>query len=351
VRVVHIVATNSFAGVERYVCSVARESTSRGMHVTVVGGDSTAMSSLARDGIDWLPGPTLTMSARRVLRLQRPDILHVHMTKAEAVGLIAGVRFGSPVVSTRHFAERRGANRLGTIAGVGIGVFLDHQIAISHFVDSRLERRADSVILNGVPSTPNLFSLASRNILVMQRLEEEKQTGLALRAWHESGLASRGWNLRIAGVGRCRSTLERHAVQERIDGVTFVGFIGEVQKELQVSGMLLATAPAEPFGLSVVEAMAAGIPVVAAAGGAHLETLGIAAERGLLFAPGNWREAASRMRELATNIEFRGSASNAVRKAQQDSLGIGRHVDQLSEVYVGAVLGQAGLRGRRSRSL
>ena len=43
---------------------------------------------------------------------------------------------------------------------------------------------------------------------------------------------------------------------------------------MRAAGVLLAPRTDEAFGLSVVEAMARGLPVVAAGSGAHLETVG-----------------------------------------------------------------------------
>ncbi len=63
-----------------------------------------------------------------------------------------------------------------------------------------------------------------------------------------------------------------------------VGHVAETDALLAGASILLAPAPREPFGLSVVEAMAHGLPVVAAGGGAHLETVG---DDGLLFPRGD----------------------------------------------------------------
>ena len=53
------------------------------------------------------------------------------------------------------------------------------------------------------------------------------------------------------------------------DSVDFVGQVADTDRLLGESSVVLAPAPEEPFGLSVVEAMAHGVPVVAADGGAH----------------------------------------------------------------------------------
>ena len=61
-RVFHIVATNRFAGVERYVSDTAAETARRGWGVAVVGGDATRMTEALGASVRWAPGST---SSRR----------------------------------------------------------------------------------------------------------------------------------------------------------------------------------------------------------------------------------------------------------------------------------------------
>ena len=86
------------------------------------------------------------------------------------------------------------------------------------------------------------------------------------------------------------------------DSIDFVGQIADTDRLLGESSVVLATPPAEPFGLSVVEAMAHGVPVVAAAGGAHVETMG---DAGMLFPPGDARAAARCAGQLAADPDLR----------------------------------------------
>jgi glycosyltransferase involved in cell wall biosynthesis len=97
--------------------------------------------------------------------------------------------------------------------------------------------------------------------------------------------------------------------------------------------MLLAPAQAEPFGLSVLEAMAAGIPVLAAAGGAHLETVGLGL-RPLLFEPGDARQLAGRLTCFAVEQEMdRRERSDAMRELQRGRFSQANHVRVLRSFY------------------
>ena len=136
---------------------------------------------------------------------------------------------------------------------------------------------ASTVVLSGVRPEPDRVAAVDRLpvVLVAQRLEREKHTDVAVRAFAASGLADAGWRLTIAGDGALRGELEELAASLRLgDAVEFLGHRRDVWDLMRAAGVLLAPRTDEAFGLSVVEAMARGLPVVAAGSGAHLETVG-----------------------------------------------------------------------------
>ena len=333
-RVVHIVTTGHFAGVERYVCDVAVETASRGWEVTVVGGHATRMPAALGNRVQWEPGTTAFDALRSVRRLGRSDVCHAHMTAAEAIAVATRPLHRGRVVSTRHFAARRGASRAGRMVAPCIAAGLAREIAIGQFVAGQLERLPDAVIVSGVPHSPCLWSAANRVVLVLQRLEMEKDTVTALDAWRISRLADEGWSLRVVGEGSQETSLQRWVASEKVPGVTFTGWTDNVRGELRAAGILLASAPAEPLGLSVLEAMAAGVPVVACASGGHLETVGQLVDPPL-FHPGDRVGAARALRSLLADSE-RARLSADSRRLLARCFSIEGHVDRLMIEYEAA---------------
>ena len=65
-------------------------------------------------------------------------------------------------------------------------------------------------MLSGVRPEPDRVAAVDRLpvVLVAQRLEREKHTDVAVRAFAASGLADAGWRLKIAGDGALRGELE-----------------------------------------------------------------------------------------------------------------------------------------------
>lgn len=127
-------------------------------------------------------------------------------------------------------------------------------------------------------------------LLLGSRLSVEKRPGTALDALAE--LRARGVSavLVVAGEGPLRPGLVRRARAQRLPAL-FLGHVGdrESMADLQASAdICLAPGPAETFGLSALEALASGTPVVASASSALPEVIGdaglAAADQGAAFA-------------------------------------------------------------------
>lgn len=114
------------------------------------------------------------------------------------------------------------------------------------------------------------------NILFLGRLEPRKGVSVLLKAY---GLLRRGGQaarLLIAGEGPDRQRLERLAATEGIPDVVFLGRIEDVDLPSLYATCDIFCAPStdgEGFGIVLVEAMASGKPVVAAANAGYRSVL------------------------------------------------------------------------------
>jgi glycosyltransferase involved in cell wall biosynthesis len=253
------------------------------------------------------------------------------MTTAEIVAISARVFHRAPIVSTRHFAARRGSRRAGRLVAPWVARRLARQIAVSEFVARHLEKPPDVVIRNGIRASAHLWRAESRVVLVLQRLEREKETLTALRAWRASRLWEDGWSMRVAGEGSERRALEAWVAGEEVPQIEFTGWAANTPDELVRAGILLAPGSSDSFGLAVVEAMAAGVPVVACAGGGHLETVALLPDA-RLFQPGDAEGAAAALRSLVPDEE-RTTVSEAGTRLAAETFALGGHIDQLLREY------------------
>lgn len=331
-HVVHVVATDAFAGVERYITYVAPLLADAGWRVTVIGGDRDRMSSAFADtDVEHIPYTGMMGLWRRLREVGRAaDVVHTHMTAAEVAAVRAIPTSGPPIVTTRHFAANRGRNSLSRLATRKVKRRISVQIAISEFVAS-VVTEPTIVIPNGVPQQP--FGAHDENVVLMvQRLEAEKHSEDALRAWKQTGLGDSGWELHIAGDGAERARLERVVRELGIErSVRFLGPIDDVEARMGRARIQLATAPREPFGLGVAEAMATGSAVVAVDGGGHRELL--AEGVGVLVPVSDIGSMAAVIESLASSNDERQLLGIRAQARQRSEFSIERHVERLLDVY------------------
>jgi glycosyltransferase involved in cell wall biosynthesis len=260
------------------------------------------------------------------------------MTAADLVSVVALPVVRAPRVSTLHFAQPRGRSSLRREAYRGLPRWFRAQLAISAFVAETCGTPS-VVVPNGVPERQLAAGDRERVVLVAQRLEPEKNTELALEAWHRCGLRHSGWRLEIAGDGAQRRGLRALAGSLGIEEtVHLLGFVDDMAERMGRASLFLATAPSEPFGLSVVEAMASGVPVVAAEGGAHQELL--AGFERQLFRPGDPEACAQLLDRFGADETSRSDAAARGRTRYEERYTIERQVDRLEEVYAQVASGR-----------
>ena len=115
------------------------------------------------------------------------------------------------------------------------------EIAISEFV-ARAVENPTTVLLNGVRPEPP--SGQAKRVLIMQRLEAEKDTATAIQGFAASGLAQSGWELTIAGRGSQQRDLESLAAVSGIaEQTSFLGFVSDPAALRATGGIFLASAP------------------------------------------------------------------------------------------------------------
>jgi glycosyltransferase involved in cell wall biosynthesis len=254
------------------------------------------------------------------------------MSAADLSGAMLGRLRRIPVVSTRHFAAQRGRGGLQRAVMMRVSRHVDAQIAISHFVAEAIEGES-TVVHAGVPEAEIRPVDRDRTVVVVQRLEKEKETEVALEAWKSLGDLREGWRLVIVGDGSRRPALEAMTRAARItDSVSFAGFQSDIASRLAAASIFVATAPREPYGLSVVEAMAAGTPVVATRAGGHLETVGSAPDA-FLYAASDSRALAEQLAALMADPGRRRQYGDELRELQRSRFSLERQAEETSRVY------------------
>lgn len=212
---------------------------------------------------------------RRLLAVTKPDIVHVHTFKAGFIGRLAAWTLNIPVVYTIHAwlwgtdaiskrasmlaipLERmasRWCSKIITVSGAGAKLLQAHKLA---------DPAKNATIRNGIASRPIRKSppRATPVITMVARFAAGKDFEQLIRAF--APISSRAM-LRLVGDGETRPRMEELVrslcLCERVE---FLGERQDVPEILEGSDIFALASETEMLPISILEAMRAGIAVVA----------------------------------------------------------------------------------------
>lgn len=207
--------------------------------------------------------------------------------------------FPVTIVSTDAAAADLAAAGIDRVARVPLGVDLDT------FTPDRKSHAALTRALHGLPDTP-LVGYAGR-------FAREKELHVALDAWADVERRT-GARLVLAGAGPMRERLRAHPYGHRVIMLPYQHTREGLADLLAALDVYLAPGPIETFGLSALEAMSCGTPVISCDQGGvpeHVQRSG----GGRLYVTGS-----------AASL-----AEQAVALLQSDVIGLGRKARQHAE--------------------
>ena len=222
--------------------------------------------------------PRVWPAVRRALRAHEPDVVHVHEPFAPSVSMAGAMLSPAPVLATFHaYYERGSAHDLLYAAArpllIPVWRRLAARIAVSEPAASIVRARmgvTPRVVPNGVDVAR--FAGAEpadlppgRRVLFVGRLERRKGFSTALAAF--ASMARRRSDLQLVVVGDGPEQLAVDQLGARIRSrVHMLGRLSDADLARCYAAADVFVAPStgqESFGLVLVEAMAAGVPVVA----------------------------------------------------------------------------------------
>ncbi|MGW4238326.1 glycosyltransferase [Streptomyces sp. NPDC004749] len=335
--------------------------------------------------VPWNPAVRTELTAR--LRAERPDVVHVHnvFPLLSPAVLAACADAGVPVVATLHNytqvcppgtlhrdgrpctecvgsaaslpAVRHGCYRNSRLATVPLAVGLtvnrrrwwsgvERFFCISAAQRDILARSgmpADRLVVkhNFVPEPGTRRAGAGEHLLFLGRLAEAKGVRLLMAAWDEIAAdGGVGVPLVLAGAGPLEGEVTAWAAGR--DDVRYVGLYDPAQCRRAVARSVAVVAPSmarETFGLVVAEAMAAGVPAVAAGHGAFVELVedGVT---GLLHRPGEPASLASRLRRIVTERARNREMGEAARRRYEQYFSPAVGLERLEDEYRSAIAGR-----------
>jgi len=220
--------------------------------------------------------PSAWSKVRGRVRAFAPDVVHVHEPLTPSVSMLTTLATEAPIVATFHaYLDRSRLMQLAAPALRRVHRRIGVSIAVSEAAAGFLRRVISGlveIVPNGVdverfahPGPPAEGLPVGRLILWVNRLDPQKGFGVMVRAFEELAKERPDAHLVVAGDGRDRDALERLSGQAR-RRVVHLGTVPheELPRYHAAADVFAAAATGqESFGIVLVEAMAAGVPVVA----------------------------------------------------------------------------------------
>jgi glycosyltransferase involved in cell wall biosynthesis len=378
-KIVRVIARLNMGGPALHVAYLTAGLRERGYDTTLVAGTlargEDSMAFVAENlGVDVVSVPQLgreisivrdlvaTVRLSALLRRERPQILHTHTAKAGTVGRLAALLAGDArppiVVHTFHGHVLRGyfgavrssffrilerwlARHTTVLIAVSpqvrddlvaLGVAPREKFAVIR-LGIELEQRVGGA--EGREATRRYLGVEDNRFVVgwVGRMTAVKRTDDVLDAFKrlsERGVAAK---LCLVGDGPDRGYLERRAQELGIMRDTlFLGYQEDVAPFYAAFDALVLPSGNEGTPVSVIEALAAGTPVVATRVGGVPDVVRDG-EDGFLVEPGDTEALAQRLTELATNGGLRERVGAAGRERVLARYAVERLVDDVDRLY------------------
>ena len=261
----------------------------------------------------------------RLCRRLQPDIVHAHSSKAGALGRLAAAIAGVPI-------------RVFTVHGWSFAAYGGLAGHLYLWVERRLERLTTSVVCVArsarelgtaagacraertvvIPNAVDVESFASvrphagpPRIVSIGRLAFPKDFSTLVEALADA----RGeWRASFVGEGPLRAAIAEEVCSRGLESrIELLGTRGDVPELLASADVFVLSSRSEGFPVSILEAMAVGLPVVATDVGGVAEAV-LDGETGLLVPPGDGRALSAALERLLRDDALRRRLGDAGRE-------------------------------------
>ena len=207
------------------------------------------------------------------------------------------------------------------------------------FIKAGLPAEKVAVKPNFVHLDPGARDGRGEYALFVGRLSQEKGAQTLLASWQR---LQGSIPVRIAGSGPERASLEAHAKQTGHTDVSFLGQLphDEVIAAVKGARFLVFTSKCyETFGMTIVEAFACGVPVVASRLGAIQEIVADG-RTGLHFTPGDADDLAAKVKWAWAHPEEMAAMGRAARAEYEAKYTAERNYEMLMAIYQKVITGE-----------
>lgn len=348
--VAHVVESLEVGGLENLVVEFARHADRSRFALRVIAlGERGRLA----DEVEAQGWPVVALRARpgltpwtvvRLARLYRGGgvgVVHTHSEGPLLYGATAARLAGVPrVIHTRHHGPDLGNSRRVRSLMAMASRWTDQVVCVArdgarHSIEEGVPARKVMIVPNGVDVSRFTYAGPTPRgpAVVVGRLAPEKDHATLLRAAALVAREEPAFRLEIAGDGPCEAQLKSLAQGLGLaDVVRFLGREDDVPARLGRAGLLVLPSLMEGMPLTLLEAMARGLPVVATSVGGNAEVV-IHGKTGLLVPARSPGDLAAAMLGLWRDPEASRRIGRAGRERVEQSFDVRRTIGRYERIY------------------
>lgn len=312
--------------------------------VNALGVPVHLMSNLTRN-IQFFSDFAAIQECVTLINKIKPDIIHAHSSKAGVIARIAGWICKVPVVFTAHgWGFSPGTPKLRRIIALLSEKFLapltaklicvsesDHQLALSFGVGNKYSLTTIRYGIHNVPISIANPSNQPPQMIMVARFNEQKDQTILLKAI--ALIKDQFFNLNFVGSGQSLESCKALAQSLGITNcVSFLEDRRDVPELLAKSQVFILSTHYEGLPISILEAMRAGLPVIATSVNGIPEEIEHG-KTGLLVPHGDVQALADALSKLIEFPEIRQKMGEASRQKFLREFTVERMVNEIKAVY------------------
>lgn len=356
-KIAYLITDSGTGGAQRHLADLHASLAGRVQATVLAGGDGSMLREMKAAGAQTISIPLLdnSLSPLRGIRLLgqvmdalrrvRPDLIHAHSAKAGAIARLAGALLRIPVAYTVHgfafkpeapLAQRHVAHLVESL----LAPLTTRMICVSsaeHGMALRLPMRRSRIatIPNGIPDVAERADAAApvERIVMTARFAPPKRPDLLIDAGRRLQ-PTQPCEIVIAGDGPQLEVMRTYA-QNTPPMVNMVlpGAVDNMPELLASAQIFVLLSDHEGFPISVLEAMRAGLPIVASDLPGIREQLDNG-NCGVLVPPRNPGAVAAALQALAADPARRAELGNAARRRYAAHYRVGPMAELTWQVYL-----------------
>ncbi|MBS0207215.1 MAG: glycosyltransferase [Planctomycetes bacterium] len=347
-RVCHVSLTLKTGGLERLLADIARHYDAAKCQPEFLAlSDVGRFADVIRDAgctVHTLPASGRigqVMQMTRLFRQRQFDVVHTHNTYPHIYGSVAARLAGVPVVINTRHGQRAGHGWKSRTQFRWASHLVNRIVAVSDdaaqlcVTADGVNRRKVIRIWNGIDIDDFTFTgPATANVAIsVARLSAEKDFPTLLRAVAIAIQDVPDLVLKLVGDGPERQRLEDMTRDMNLSRhVEFLGERKDVPALLAQAGFFVTASLTEGISLTLLEAMAVGLPVIATRVGGNAEIVRMP-ETGCLVDPGDAAGLAAAMVSMCRRPESWRNLGQAGRERVEEHFEVRRMVSDYEQLY------------------